>query len=80
MLKAIEITITRREFREDSGALKIEWNVQKNGNPFGKMWTWEAEDEEHPVHVQSLAGVYKAFHVRRDGGYDAAEKFMRGLM
>lgn len=67
-----EITITKRSYK---GSNRTEWNVDKNGVPFGQIWTFKGEGEEHPFHAKTLAGAYEWFHT-----YKAAETFIRNEM
>lgn len=44
-----EVTITKVR---NKGSNAIEWNVDLNGTPFGKIWTFKAAGEVHPYHVK----------------------------
>lgn len=53
-------------------------NVERNGRPFGQLWTFEAKGETHPWHAKTLAGDYHAFYAK-DGGLTAAQRWLEDL-
>lgn len=71
-MKITEITITKVSYK---GSNRIAYNVDRNGVPFGQIWTFKASGEVHPFHVKTLAGAYAYFPK-----YDEAERFIRGEM
>lgn len=73
IIEVTEVTITGPIKNKGSNA--VEYNVDKNGVPFGKVWTFKARGEVHPFHAKTLAGAYANFPT-----YDEAETFMRGEM
>jgi hypothetical protein len=73
IVKLDEITITKVIVK---GSNRIAWNVDKNGIPFGQIWTFRNTDTEtHLFHAKDKFDVYAAFKT-----YAEAETFMRGLM
>lgn len=37
-------------------------NVERNGEPFGQLWTWpNTRTERHPWHVKLLEGNHRTF-------------------
>lgn len=67
-----EVTITKVR---NKGSNAIEFNFDKNGAPFGKVWTFKGKGEIHPYHAKTLAGDYAPFAT-----YEQAESYMRGKM
>lgn len=62
---------------KDSGRISI--NVDRNGRPFGQLWTYRNTAEEfHPWHAKTLAGAYQVFqpatlsaNAKKIAGFDA---------
>lgn len=72
MTRIQNVTVTKVR---NSGSNMIEFNVDLNGVPFGKVWTFKAKGEVHPFHVKTLSGFYAQFAT-----YAAAESAIRGEM
>lgn len=50
------------KFTEKAGSEALVWNVDKNGNPFGQIWTFpKAKGFVFNYHAKPLAGEYQAF-------------------
>ena len=58
----------------------IQINVEKDGKPFGQLWTWkDTEDTFHPWHAKPLHGSHMTF----DGsvnGLIAAKKYLESFV
>lgn len=74
LVKLDTFTVTKIKL---GGINKVEWNVDHNGIPFGKVWTWTRKGETHPYHVVKASdeGSYRTFDT-----YKAAEAYLRGLV
>lgn len=53
------------------GSNMTQWNVDRDGNPFGQIWTFRAPGEVHPYHVKPLDGVHETFRT-----IDQAKRYM----
>lgn len=43
-----------------SDSFRMAINIEKDGEPFGQLWTWkDTKSEKHPWHVRLLNGQYK---------------------
>lgn len=73
LVRTVKVTITK--VRPAGGSKMVRWNVDKNGEPFGQIWTFKVRGEQHPFHAKTLDGAYKCF-----ANYEGAEEFMRGEM
>lgn len=62
-------TITKKT--KVKGGNMIQWNVERDGVPFGAIWTFKAAGEVHPFHAKTLAGNYQVF-----GTLEEAKDFM----
>ena len=68
-----EITITKR--RAVKGSTAITWDIDRNGRPYGQIWTFKAKGEQHPHHVKTLSGFYRQVW----GPFADAEKLVHHL-
>jgi len=42
-------------------------NVERNGKPFGQLWTWpNTKTEKHPWHAKPLNGKHETFGTLRE--------------
>lgn len=56
-------TFTKEKAR---GTNRTAWNVDRNGEPFGQIWTFKAQGEAHPFHAKTLSGEYEKFPTLAD--------------
>ena len=58
------------------GSSTIKINVDKDGEPFGQLWTFKKKPGYfHPWHAKALHGEHKAFYAA-DGGLEAAKRYI----
>ena len=43
------------------GSNRYEWNLRKDNNPIGQIWTFKERGEEHPFHLKLLSGEYGTY-------------------
>lgn len=67
-----EVTITAVRHK---GSNAREWNVDLNGVPFGKIWTFKAKGEIHGYHAKPLNGEHTMHN-----SYNDAETAIRAAM
>ena len=53
---------------------QLVWNVDLGSQPFGQIWTFVAEGEEHPFHAKPLHGEHVTFAT-----LEMAKQHMRNL-
>jgi len=44
---------------KNNGSSMRTWNVDRDGKPFGQIWTFVSRGEEHPFHAKTLDGKYQ---------------------
>ena len=60
------------------GGSQITINVDKDGEPFGQLWTFKKKPGYyHPWHAKALNGEHACFY-SKEGGLDAAKKYITG--
>lgn len=58
------------------GSSVIAINVDRNGQPFGRLWTFKKKPGYfHPWHAQAIGGEHRAFYPE-DGGLKAAKDYL----
>lgn len=67
--------ITYRHKLPAKGENNREINVEVDGEPFGQLYTFSAQHEQHPWHAKLLNGEYAQFWTK-DGGLVAAIKWV----
>jgi hypothetical protein len=52
---------TFHALKKIAGSNMTSVNVDRDGKPFGSLWTFTAKGETHGWHAQTLKGAYKLF-------------------
>jgi hypothetical protein len=52
-----------------SGSNQTSINVDRDGKPFGQLWTFNTKDETHGWHAKTLGGAYAYFDYIPDGTF-----------
>ena len=53
--------------KKNAGSNSSIINVDRDGKPFGQVWTFTTKGEVHGFHAKTLAGAYKYFDYTPDG-------------
>lgn len=71
------MTLTFRIQKKRPGTTQMVVNVERDGQPFGQLWTWPTTaTETHPWHAKPLTGEHKTFDKGGEGGIKAAKAYM----
>lgn len=56
------------------GSKQVQWNVDRDGKPFGAIWTFKVPRERHPFHTKPLNGHHRCWYTLA-----AAKNHMKGV-
>lgn len=67
--------MSKLTYTEKAGENALVWNIDRNGHPFGQIWTFpKAKGFVFNFHAKPLAGEYQSFKT-----FTEAKNYMEGI-